>query len=161
MRLRRCSYHCSDPYVVLCVGSNNRPQTSPVVCVLPFVSQCAHYAAFPSCLDVQIEDTLNPVFNWKAGPFTWNGFDPVNVRRAFFRLKRAFLACSLHNIRFACPLYEFRSFLFFSQIRLFDKDEITDESLGFVDVSLGEDDFAGNGARAAAAPDVKLRPCAM
>jgi hypothetical protein len=28
----------------------------------------------------QIDDDLNPVFNWKAGPFTWNGFDPVNVR---------------------------------------------------------------------------------
>ncbi len=33
-------------------------------------------------LDVQVEDNLNPVFNWKAGPFTWNGFDPINVCRA-------------------------------------------------------------------------------
>ena len=29
---------------------------------------------------------------------------------------------------------------------MFDKDEIKDDSLGFVDVPLGEDDFSGGGS---------------
>ena len=33
-----------------------------------------------------------------------------------------------------------------SQVRVFDKDEIKDDSLGFVDVPLGEDDFSGGGS---------------
>ena len=88
-RLRACnnSSPCSDPYVTVSVGTNNRLQTSPVVLPLPSESEfpllCQMLAVLCILLTTccaQIPDDLNPVFNWKAGPFTWNGFDAVEVR---------------------------------------------------------------------------------
>ena len=83
--MRACSnsYPCSDPYVTVSVGTNNRLQTSPVVPPLPSNFQYStgeQPTPWNSRFAAQIPDDLNPVFNWKAGPFTWNGCDPVEVR---------------------------------------------------------------------------------
>ena len=43
-------------------------------------------------------------------------------------------------------LLSFDLALCFLQIRVFDKDEVTDDSLGLVDVDLSENDFSSGGA---------------
>jgi hypothetical protein len=47
------------------------------------------------------------------------------------------------------------------QVRVFDKDDITDDSLGFVDVPLGEDDFSGGGSCSQLLHNVAYAACGL